>query len=64
MIEIAISAIIIIMNSPKQILKRSIYNIRSFAPTAEEFRQKILDFFPDAEIGYAINEKRQEMDEF
>jgi len=57
----AISAIIIIMNSPKQILKRSIYNVRSFAPTAEEFRQKILDFFPDAEIGYAINEKRQEM---
>ena len=57
----AISAIIKIMNSPKQNLKRSIYNIRSFAPTAEEFRQKILESFPDAEIGYNINEKRQEM---
>ena len=57
----AISAIIKIMSFPKQNLKRNTYNIRSFAPTAEEFRKKILKFFPDAKIGYRINEKRQNM---
>jgi nucleoside-diphosphate-sugar epimerase len=57
----AIKAILQIMNSPKQNLKRSVYNIRSFAPTAEEFRKKILEFFPNAKIGYKISEKRQNM---
>ena len=49
------------MSSHKQNLKHSVYNIRSFAPTAEEFRQKVLKFFPNAKIGYKISEKRQKM---
>jgi nucleoside-diphosphate-sugar epimerase len=57
----AIGAIIQIMNAPRRNLSQSVYNIRSFAPTAEEFRQKLLEFFPDAETEYNINEKRQEM---
>ena len=57
----AIGAIIQIMNEPKKSLKRCVYNIRSFAPTAEEFRKKIIEYFPKANIKYVINEKRQEM---
>ena len=57
----AIGAIIQIMSVFRKNLKQSVYNIRSFAPTAEEFRQKILEFFPKAEIGYEINDKRQKM---
>ena len=46
---------------PKKNISQSVYNIRSFAPTAEEFRAKLLEFFPDAEIEYKVNEKRQQM---
>ena len=57
----AIHAIIQIMNTPKQNFSQTIYNIRSFAPTAEEFRQKVINFFPQAIIKYKINDKRQKM---
>ena len=57
----AICAIIQIMKVTKNEFSQTVYNIRSFAPTAEEFKQKIIEFFPNAEIGYAINEKRQKM---
>ena len=57
----AIQAIIQIMNAPKQNFSQTIYNIRSFAPTAEEFRQKVINFFPQAIIEYKINDKRQKM---
>ena len=57
----AIQAIIQIMNTPKQNFSQTIYNIRSFAPTAEEFRQKVMNFFPQAIIEYKINDKRQKM---
>ena len=55
----AITAIIQLMDAPREKLTRIVYNIRSFAPTAEEFRQQVLEFYPDAEISYSINEKRQ-----
>ena len=57
----AINAIIQVMKAPKEKLTRTVYNIRSFAPTAEGFKQKLMEFFPDAEIRYSINEKRQKM---
>ena len=57
----AIQAIIQIMNTPEHYFNQTIYNIRSFAPTADEFRQKVVEFFPKAEIRYKINEKRQKM---
>ena len=43
------------MTVHKNNLSRCVYNIRSFAPTAEEFRQKIIEFFPNANIIYEIN---------
>ena len=57
----AINAILQIMSVPKKHLSQSVYNVRSFAPTAEEFRQKLMEFYPDAEIKYKVNEKRQKM---
>ena len=57
----AITAIIQLMAAPMEKLTRIVYNIRSFAPTAEEFRQQVLEFYPDAEISYSIDEKRQKM---
>ena len=57
----AICAITTLMDSPEENISRTVYNIRSFAPTAEEFRQKVLEYFPSAKIGYKVTEKRQKM---
>ena len=57
----AIRAIQYIMEAPKKNLNKTVYNIRAFAPTAEEFWQKIIYIFPKAKIEYEINEKRQNM---
>ena len=57
----AILAITSIMSAPAKDLSRTVYNIRSFAPSAEAFRQKVLEYFPHAKISYRITEKRQKM---
>ena len=50
-----------IMTAPMKNLNQLVYNIRAFAPTAEEFRQKIIEAFPQARIDYDVNKKRQNM---
>ena len=57
----AVCAIQDIMAAPMKNLNQTVYNIRAFAPTAEEFRQKIIEAFPQARIDYDVNEKRQNM---
>ena len=57
----AICAITTLMDAPEANISRTVYNIRSFAPTAEEFRQKVLEYYPEAKIDYEISEKRQKM---
>ena len=57
----AIQAIQDIMAVPMKKLNQTVYNIRAFAPTAEEFRQKLIEVFPQAQIQYDVNEKRQNM---
>ena len=57
----AICAITTLMDSPEANISRTVYNIRSFAPTAEEFRKKVLEYYPEAKIDYEISEKRQKM---
>ena len=57
----AICAITTLMDFPEANISRTVYNIRSFAPTAEEFRKKVLEYYPEAKIDYEISEKRQKM---
>ena len=57
----AIAAILKIMSVPRNNLNHSVYNIRSFAPTAEEFQKMLITFFPDAKIKYKVNVKKQKM---
>ncbi len=57
----AIRAITSIMSASSENLSRTVYNIRSFAPSAEAFRKKVSEHFPHADITYRITEKRQEM---
>ena len=35
------------------------YNVTAFSLSAAEFREKVLEFFPGAEISYQVHEKRQ-----
>ena len=57
----AVQAIQDIMTTPMDNLNQTVYNIRAFSPTVEEFRKKIIEVFPQAKIEYDINEKRQNM---
>ena len=57
----AVQAILDIMVAPINNLNHTVYNIRAFAPTAEEFRKKIIEGFPQAQIEYNVNQKRQNM---
>lgn len=57
----AISGILKIMSASAENMSRTVYNIRAFAPTAGEFREIVLQHFPDSGFGYQITEKRQEM---
>lgn len=55
----AIRAILELMNAAQENLKKNVYHITAFAPTAGEFKSATESFFPNAEIGYVINGKRQ-----
>ena len=57
----AVKAIMKIMDAPMTQLKQTVYNVRSFSPTADEFKMQLLKFFPNAIIHYDINKKRQNM---
>ena len=57
----AITAILKLMECPEENLNRKVYHITAFAPTAGEFKEKTLEFFPRAEIGYKMNESRQKI---
>jgi threonine 3-dehydrogenase len=55
----AIKSLLTLMDVPREKLSYTVYNIAAFALTAEEFRQRALKAFPDAQIIYDINPRRQ-----
>lgn len=55
----AVKAAIQLANAPAENLTRRVYNITSFSLSAEQFRQKVLESFPGAQISYGVHEKRQ-----
>ena len=40
-------------------VRRSVYNVTSFSPSAEEIHQLVLEFFPSAQVSYEPDERRQ-----
>lgn len=57
----AIEAIFKLMNAQRNYLKHHVYNISAFSPSVDEFYTKILDFYPNFEVEYNINNQRQSM---
>ena len=55
----AIRALILLSRADRADMASNIYNVTSFSVTAEEIRRRVLQAFPDAEINYRIDERRQ-----
>lgn len=55
----AVTALLKLAKAPASALSRRVYNVTSFSLTAEEFRQQVLRFFPQAQITYQPDLKRQ-----
>jgi nucleoside-diphosphate-sugar epimerase len=46
-------------DAPREPLHRQVYNVTSFSLTAEQFRQRVLEHFPQAQITFKPDLKRQ-----
>ena len=55
----AIEALLALAAAPRTALTRTTYNLSAFSTTAEEIRRVTLEAFPDAEITWAVDGKRQ-----
>jgi threonine 3-dehydrogenase len=54
-----IAALLALAGADRALLKQTAYNVRAFAPAAEEIRQEALRAFPTASILYRVDDKRQ-----
>jgi nucleoside-diphosphate-sugar epimerase len=55
----AISALLKLARAPANALTRRVYNVTSFSLTAAEFRERVLHYFPEAQISFEPDFKRQ-----
>jgi len=55
----AIKALSRLANAPRESLTQRIYNVTSFSPSAGQLREKVLAAFPDADITFQPDLKRQ-----
>ena len=55
----AVDALIRLSRAPRAALSRTAYNVRSFNPSADQIRGTVLAAFPDVEISYRLDPKRQ-----
>lgn len=55
----AVKALTLLTAAPLEKLRHQVFNVTSFSLSAEEFKQKVLAYFPEAEIGYQPDDQRQ-----
>ena len=55
----AIKSLLMLMDAPRKSLTSQVYNIAAFSLTAGEFRQRALAAFPEAQITFEPNPRRQ-----
>jgi nucleoside-diphosphate-sugar epimerase len=55
----AVKSLVMLTEAPKSVIKHSVYNVTSFSLSAAEFRDWVLKFFPEAEITFLPDLKRQ-----
>ena len=54
-----VAALLTLAAAPRESLTRTAYNLGAFAPTAGEVRDEVLRAFPNADITFSVDEKRQ-----
>jgi threonine 3-dehydrogenase len=54
-----IDALLALAHAPRARLTKTAYNVRAFAPTAEQVREEAIRAFPSASITYHVDDKRQ-----
>jgi nucleoside-diphosphate-sugar epimerase len=54
-----VDALLQLAAAPRERLQRTEYNVAAFNPSAEEIRQVVMEAFPEAEITFDVDEKRQ-----
>jgi len=57
----AVKALLDLAAAPPAALSRRVYNVTSFSLTADEFRHHVLHYFPQAQISFEPDVKRQEI---
>ena len=55
----AIDALLRLAAAPRPTLSQSVYNLGAFSPSAAEIRAEVLSAFPNAEITFEVDERRQ-----
>jgi len=55
----AVKSLMMLASAPADKLTQRIYNVSSFSLSAEEFRKQVLNYFPNAEISFKPDVKRQ-----
>jgi threonine 3-dehydrogenase len=55
----AIEALVKLAAAPRERLKRHVYNIAAFSPSADEVRGMVVNAFPGANVSTAVDAKRQ-----
>jgi len=55
----AVTALLKLASAPQEALSRTVYNVTCFSLSAADFRDRVLAAFPEAEISFAPDLKRQ-----
>jgi nucleoside-diphosphate-sugar epimerase len=55
----AVRALVEIAKAPQERLTRQVYNVTGFSLSAEQIRARVIAAFPNAEISYAPDRKRE-----
>jgi nucleoside-diphosphate-sugar epimerase len=55
----AVDALLGLADAPREALTLTAYNVRAFAPTADEIREAVVRIFPTAVVTYEVDQKRQ-----
>ena len=54
-----VQALLALASAPREQLTRTAYNLTAFSPSAEEIRNEVLSAFPDAQITWTTDTRRQ-----
>lgn len=57
----AAMALLKLANAKRENLTQTVYNVRAFSLTAGEIRSRVLEAYPNAQIGFKVHQKRQDI---